>query len=200
MVRRPCAGTCEGFRIRVRPILDDESHGDTCPDGVYSMVVCGHVRGAKPGPVQLQWNELGPRMTNRKIAFVLPDGTHVDGQLGVESEGLRLNVTKSSNPHAQPKGSTWWIAALVAPGNRVPQAGEIARHGRGIELASRIADARPAVRQKHNEVLRSGLAPGARETDHRARRIGTSAAYSMVRSLSRAAHFSSVLTLRSSRR
>jgi hypothetical protein len=139
-------------------------------------------------------------MTNKKIPFVLPDATHVDGQLmGVESEGLRLNVTKSSNPHAQPKGSTWRLAPLVAPGNRIPQAGEIARHGWGIVLASGIADARRAVRQTHHEGLRSGLAPGARETDHRARRIGNSAAYSMVLSLSHAAHFSSVLTFRSRR-
>jgi hypothetical protein len=58
-------------------------------------------------------------MTNKKIPFALSDGTHVDGQLmGVESEGLRLNVTKSSNPHAQPEGSTWRLAPLVAPGNR----------------------------------------------------------------------------------
>ncbi len=72
---------------------------------VWLWVGCGWARGAETGPVQLRWDELGPRITNKKIAFVLPDGTHVEGKvLAVEPEGLRLNVKKSSNRQIQPKG------------------------------------------------------------------------------------------------
>lgn len=54
---------------------------------------------------QYRWADLEGRIRGRKIAFVLPDGTHVKGKvLGVESEGLRLNVNETSNPTAQPKG------------------------------------------------------------------------------------------------
>ena len=71
--------------------------------------------------------------------------------------------------------------------------------GKALDKRVTKTASKTAVRQTHLEGLDSGLAPGADETDHRARRMGNSAAYSMVRSLSRAAHFNSVLTLCSSR-
>ncbi len=49
------------------------------------------VTGTLWGQVPLAWNELGPRITGRKVALVLPDGTHVKGKVrSVESDGLRL--------------------------------------------------------------------------------------------------------------
>ena len=53
----------------------------------------------------LRWTDLGARIEGRKVALVLPDGTEVQGKVrGVESGGLRLDVSKTSNKKAQPKG------------------------------------------------------------------------------------------------
>jgi hypothetical protein len=65
----------------------------------------GCAGAAEPLQLQLKWGELWPRITDKKVALVLPDGTHVEGKvLAVEPEGLRLNVKKSSNRAVQPKG------------------------------------------------------------------------------------------------
>jgi hypothetical protein len=60
---------------------------------------------AEPRQAQLKWEDLASRITKKKVAFVLPDGTRVEGKvIAVEPDGLRLNVSKSSNRQAQPKG------------------------------------------------------------------------------------------------
>ena len=53
----------------------------------------------------LKWSELGPRVTGKKVALVLPDGTSVQGKVrGVDPAGLRLDISKTSDKRAQPKG------------------------------------------------------------------------------------------------
>lgn len=55
---------------------------------------------------RLTWEDLGAKITNKKIGLVLPDGTHVEGKvIGVERDGLRLHISKSSNRARQPKGA-----------------------------------------------------------------------------------------------
>jgi hypothetical protein len=62
--------------------------------------------GAAPRQAQLRWDELDARIANKKVALVLPDGTHVEGKvIRVEPDGLRMDVRKSSDRNAQPKGS-----------------------------------------------------------------------------------------------
>ncbi len=61
--------------------------------------------GAGAREVQAKWGELAPLVTDRKIALVLPAGTHVQGKvLAVEPEGLRMKVTRTSDRKALPKG------------------------------------------------------------------------------------------------
>ena len=65
--------------------------------------------------LQLKWEELGPRIANKKVEFVLPDGTQVAGRaIAAEPEGLRLNISKSSDRHVQPKGKQ------LIPRDRIP--------------------------------------------------------------------------------
>jgi hypothetical protein len=62
--------------------------------------------GGEPRQLQLKWNELGPRIEDKKVALVLPGGTYVEGKVQrVVPDGLWLRVSKSSDRKAQPKGS-----------------------------------------------------------------------------------------------
>jgi hypothetical protein len=62
--------------------------------------------GGEPRQLQLKWNELGPRIQDKKVALVLPGGTYVEGKVQrVVPDGLWLRVSKSSDRKAQPKGS-----------------------------------------------------------------------------------------------
>lgn len=57
------------------------------------------------GQASLKWSELGPRIEGKKVALVLPDGTNVQGKVrGVNPAGLRLDISKTSDKRAQPKG------------------------------------------------------------------------------------------------
>ncbi len=45
------------------------------------------------GQERIKWGELEARIRGRKVALVLPDGTHLQGKvIAVEPDGLRLNV------------------------------------------------------------------------------------------------------------
>jgi hypothetical protein len=60
---------------------------------------------AGPRDIQSKWGELAPLVTDRKIALVLPAGTHIQGKvLAVEADGLRMKVTKTSDRKALAKG------------------------------------------------------------------------------------------------
>jgi hypothetical protein len=55
--------------------------------------------------IQSKWGELAPLVTDRKIALVLPAGTHIQGKvLAVEADGLRMKVTKTSDRKVLAKG------------------------------------------------------------------------------------------------
>ena len=75
---------------------------------ILSFLLCvesGMAAGPDSTPLQLTWEELAPRITHKKVAFALPDGTRVEGRvLSVEADGLRMKVSKTSNRHSQPKG------------------------------------------------------------------------------------------------
>jgi len=61
--------------------------------------------GGEPRQLQLKWNELGPRIEDKKVALVLPGGTYIEGKVqAVQPDGLRLRVSKTSDRKAQPKG------------------------------------------------------------------------------------------------
>jgi len=71
----------------------------------WLWVGCGWAWGGQPRQLRLQWEELESRITHKKVAFVLPDGTRVEGKvIGVEPGGLRLKVSKTSNRKVEPKG------------------------------------------------------------------------------------------------
>lgn len=75
------------------------------PALVFLLLSPTSAEAREPKKRQYRWAELDGRIRGRKIAFVLPDGTHVKGKvLGVEAERLRLKVSETSNPTAQPKG------------------------------------------------------------------------------------------------
>ena len=60
---------------------------------------------AGPREVQSKWDELAPLVMGRKIALVLPAGTHVQGKvLAVEQDGLRMKVTRTSDRKVLAKG------------------------------------------------------------------------------------------------
>jgi hypothetical protein len=60
---------------------------------------------AGPRDIQSKWTDLAPLVTDRKIALVLPAGTHIQGKvLAVEPDGLRMKVTKTSDRKVLAKG------------------------------------------------------------------------------------------------
>jgi hypothetical protein len=72
------------------------------------MVLClaSGIPASGAEPLQLRWDELGPRIAGRKVEFVLSDGTQVSGKaIAAEPDGLRIKIAKSSNHQVQPKGN-----------------------------------------------------------------------------------------------
>jgi hypothetical protein len=70
--------------------------------GMSQSLLCG----GEPRQLQLKWNELGPRIENRKVALVLAGGTYIEGKVQrVVPDGLWLRISKTSDHMAQPKGS-----------------------------------------------------------------------------------------------
>lgn len=66
----------------------------------HGLLWCG-----EPRRLQLSWNELGPRITGHKVALVLPNATHIEGKVrSVEPDGLRLDLSKTSDRELLPKG------------------------------------------------------------------------------------------------
>jgi hypothetical protein len=70
-----------------------------------ALLLAGAAFGKNAQPISLKWNELGPEITGKKVALILPDGTAVQGKVrGVDSTGLQLKISKTSDRRAQPKG------------------------------------------------------------------------------------------------
>jgi hypothetical protein len=92
--------------------------------------------GGEPQQLRLKWEELGARLPNKKIAFVLPDGTRVEGKvLSVQADGLQLKVSKSSDKKAQPKGKHLIPRASIS----VVQVTEYRKIGRLVGTAGAAA-------------------------------------------------------------
>lgn len=69
---------------------------------------------ARKVELALPWSQLAPVIQQRKIALVLPGGTHVEGKvIDVTEEALVMNVTKTSDFAAQPKGKTSIVRSAV---------------------------------------------------------------------------------------
>jgi hypothetical protein len=77
--------------------------------------------GGELKPLQLTWTDLGSQIAQgkmpRKFGLVLPDGTHIEGRVvRVEADGLRLDVRKTSDRKAHPKGEQLiprqWVSVL----------------------------------------------------------------------------------------
>ena len=61
---------------------------------------------AESRPIELQWGELGSRLQGHDIDLVMPDGTALRGEVeAVREDALVLNVKKTSNSKAHPKGN-----------------------------------------------------------------------------------------------
>ena len=61
--------------------------------------------GKTPG--RLTWSELAPVVVDRKVGTTLPDTTRIEGDvLAVRSDALVMDITKTSNRKAHPKGQT----------------------------------------------------------------------------------------------
>jgi hypothetical protein len=59
----------------------------------------------QPQPIEVQWKELPRVVMGRRVAAVLADGTHVEGKVRrINPAELVLDITKTSAPHAYPKG------------------------------------------------------------------------------------------------
>ncbi len=70
-----------------------------------ALLWAGTAWAGQAGQASLRWSELGPRVTGKKVALVLPDGTSVQGKVrGVDPAGLRLDISKTSDRRTQPKG------------------------------------------------------------------------------------------------
>jgi hypothetical protein len=61
---------------------------------------------AESRPIELKWSELGSHISGRDIELALPDGTSLNGEVeAVREDALVLNVKKTSDPTAHPKGN-----------------------------------------------------------------------------------------------
>jgi hypothetical protein len=91
------------------------------------LVFCSWAEAGQPQQLRLKWEELDSRITDKKVAFVLPDGTRVEGKVVVVlRDGLRLKVSKSSNRKTQPKGEQT-VSRQALSVLRVTQYGKMGR-------------------------------------------------------------------------
>jgi hypothetical protein len=57
-------------------------------------------------PLELKWNELAPLVAGHTVEVTLPAGATVKGEVvSVRDESLVLDLTKTSDPKAYPKGN-----------------------------------------------------------------------------------------------
>jgi len=85
----------------------------------------------KSGPekqYRLQWGDLAGMIAAQKVSMVLPDAAHLQGRvLAVEPEALVLDITKTSDRRAHPKGhasiprASVSVLRLTKPGGHVWQ-------------------------------------------------------------------------------
>ncbi len=85
----------------------------------------------KPGPekhYRLEWGDLAAIIADQKVSLVLPDATRLQGKvLAVEAQALALDITKTSDRRAHPKGrasiprTSVSVLRLSKPGGHVWQ-------------------------------------------------------------------------------
>lgn len=61
---------------------------------------------AAAAPVELRWSELNALIFGKKVQLVLPGGANVEGTVAaIREDALVLDVSKTSDKKAQPKGN-----------------------------------------------------------------------------------------------
>jgi uncharacterized protein YcfJ len=61
---------------------------------------------AESRPLELKWGELSPMIKGQQVQLALPDGAAIQGEaIAVREEALVLDVRRTSNAKAYPKGS-----------------------------------------------------------------------------------------------
>jgi hypothetical protein len=104
--------------------------------------------------LQLKWNELGPRIEDKKVALVLPGGTYIEGKVQrVEPAGLWLRVSKTSDHKAQPKGSH----LIPRPSVSMLQVTEYRKLARLLITAGVVAAAAGIVAANHPDLYEGPL-------------------------------------------
>ena len=70
---------------------------------------------ASSGELELPWSDLGAMVAGHRVNLVLPDGAALQGQvLAVREDALVLNINKTSNRQAYPKGQNVIRRPLVS--------------------------------------------------------------------------------------
>jgi len=73
---------------------------------------------AAPREMKLRWSELSGQITGHTVTLTLPDGHYVEGHVtAVQPDALQLNVNKTSDRQAIPKGK------LSAPRSSISRIG-----------------------------------------------------------------------------
>jgi hypothetical protein len=74
---------------------------------VVAFALAGQSTGmAAPGPLELKWSELSSTIGGRTVKLTLPEGATVSGEvIVIREESLVINVRKTSDPKAYPKGN-----------------------------------------------------------------------------------------------
>ena len=72
---------------------------------VTAVLFAIHGTGRAAQEIELKWNEVARGVAGRTVQMVLPDGTSLKGPvLNVTSEALEIEIKKTSNRKAYPKG------------------------------------------------------------------------------------------------
>jgi len=103
---------CFVFLLQSRPLSAKEQPKKSGPEKQY----------------RLQWGDLAGMITAQKVSMVLPDAARLQGKvLAVEPEALLLDITKTSDRRAHPKGrasiprASVSVLRLTKPGGHVWQ-------------------------------------------------------------------------------
>ncbi len=73
---------------------------------VLTLLVAASLMRAESGPIELKWSELKSHIQNHDVELVLPDGGFLKGEVeAVRDDALVLNVKKTSDSKAHPKGN-----------------------------------------------------------------------------------------------
>ena len=57
--------------------------------------------------ISAKWSNVGPLILGRRVALVLPNGVRIEGKpIAVHPDSLELDIAKTSDARAEPKGKT----------------------------------------------------------------------------------------------